>query len=160
MRKYRTTRTYVTTDEQIEFIIKGVDKFISYVNTFYGDCFVYYRDMEETNNKYKKNPKTFFDDIGVDKIHFFEGLNYFKLLNIAYKIKRDVYDVHNTVIGMFINPDGSEYPIKVMEWLYDFKYFCYDNDGNFLSLGEQNNRLKFYPHFDASVKRPKCYNTQ
>ena len=66
----------------------------------------------------------------------------------------------STQLQLFINPDGNEYPIKVREWLYEFKYFCYDNDGNLLSLEEQNNRLKSYPHFDASAKRPKTYNTQ
>lgn len=153
-------RAYKTTDEQIEFIIKGMDKFISFVNKFYGNCFVYYENMEEANERYKKNPTTFFDDIGVDKKDFFDGLSYYRLMSIAKSVKDDVYNIHNTVIGMFVNPDGNEYPIKIKEWLHNFKMFCYDNDGNLLSLEEQNNRLRNYPHFDASVKRPKCYNTQ
>lgn len=153
-------RAYKTTDEQIEFIISGMDKFISFVNNVYGDCFVYYENMEEANERYKKSPATFFDDIGVDKKHFFDGLSYYRLMNIAKSVKDDVYNVHNTVIGMFINPEGNEYPIKVKEWLYNFKMFCYDNDGRLLSLEEQNNRLKNYSHFDASVRKPKSYNTQ
>lgn len=153
-------KTYKTTDEQIKFIIDGMDKFISYVNNVFSDCFVYYQNMEETNEKYKRSPETFFDNIGVDKKHFFDGLSDYKLLNIARSVKNDVYNIHNTVIGMFINPDGSEYPIKIKEWLHNFRYFCYDNDCNLLSLEEQNNRLKNYPHFDASVKKPKSYNTQ
>lgn len=153
-------KTYKTTDEQIEFIIKGMDKFISFVNDCYSDCFVYYENMEAANEQYKKNPTTFFDDIGVIKERFFEGLSYYRLMDTAKNVKNDVGNIHNTVIGMFVNPQGNEYPIKVREWLYDFRMFCYDNDGNLLSLEEQNNRLKNYPHFDASVKRPKCYNTQ
>lgn len=153
-------KAYKTTDEQIKFIIDGMDKFISYVNNVFGDCFVYYQNMEEANEKYKRNPETFFDDIGVDKNRFFDGLSDYKLLNIARSVKNDVYNIHNTVIGMFINLDGSEYPIKIKEWLHNFRYFCYDNDCNLLSLEEQNNRLKNYPHFDASVKKPKSYNTQ
>lgn len=153
-------RTYKTTDEQIEFIIKGMDKFISFVNSCYGNCFVYYENMEEANEKYKQSPATFFNDIGVDKKHFFDGLSYYRLMNIAKSVKNDICNIHNTVIGMFINPEGNEYPIKIREWLHDFKYFCYDNNGDLLSLEEQNNRLKNYPHFDASTKRPKCYNTQ
>lgn len=153
-------RTYKTTDEQINHIISGVDRFISYVNDVYNDCFVYYQNMEETNEHYKNNSETFFDDIGINKEHFFEGLSYYRLLDVANKIKNDVGNVHNTVIGMFINPEGNEYPIKVKSWLYNFKYFCYDNVGNLLSLEEQNNLLKNYPHFDASTKRPKTYNTQ
>ena len=153
-------RTYKTTDKQINDIISGLDKFIAFVNDFYNDCFVYYQDMEITNKHYKQNPKTFFDDIGIDKGRFLEGLNYFRLLNIAYKAKDDIKDIHNTVIGLFINPEGNEYPIKVKEWIYDIQRFCYDNEGNFLSLEEQNNRLRNYYHFDASVKRPKTYNTQ
>ena len=153
-------RAYKTTDEQIEFIIRGLDKFISYVNNYHSGCFAYYQDMDRANEQYKKNPETFFSDIGVDKKFFFDGLSYYRLLDIAIKAKNDIRDIHNTVIGMFINPEGNEYPIKVKEWLYNFKHFCYDNDGNFLSLEEQNNRLKKYPHFDASTKRPKSYNTQ
>lgn len=153
-------RKYKTTDEQINFIVNGMDKFISYVNNWFGDCFVYYQNMEETNEQYKRSPETFFDDIGVDKRHFFDGWSEYKLLDIANKVKNDICDIHNIVIGMFINPDGNEYPVKIKEWLHNFKYFCYDNDGNLLSLEEQNNRLKNYPHFDASVKNPKTYNTQ
>lgn len=153
-------KTYKTTDKQIKFIVDGMDKFISYVNSCFSDCFEYYQDMEKANEQYKKNPATFFDNIGVDKEHFFNGLSEYRLLDIANKVKHDVYDIHNTIIGLFINPEGGEYPIKVKEWLYDFRYFCYDSNGNFLSLEEQNNRLKKYPHFDASTKRPKSYNTQ
>lgn len=153
-------KTYKTTDEQIEFIVKGMNKFISFVNDFYSDCFVYYENMEETNEMYKKNPSTFFDDIGVIKERFFDGLSYYRLMNTAKNVKNDVCNIHNTVIGMFINPEGNEYPIKIREWLYDFRMFCYDDSNNLLSLEEQNNRLKNYPHFDASTKRPKCYNTQ
>ena len=116
--------------------------------------------MDKANEQYKKNPTTFFDDIGVSKEKFFEGLSWYRLMGIAKNVKNDVRNIHNTVIGGFINPYGNEYPIKVKEWLHNFSYFCYDNDGNLLSLEEQNNRLKNYPHFDASAKRPKCYNTQ
>lgn len=153
-------RKYKTTNEQIKFIVDGMDRFISYVNEFYEDCFVYYQDMEKTNEQYKKSHMTFFDDIGISKERFFNGLSYYKLMNIAENVKNDVYDIHNTVIGLFINPEANEYPIKVKEWLYDFKYFCYDDENNLLSLEEQNNRLRDYPHFDASTKRPKSYNTQ
>lgn len=153
-------RTYKTTDEQIEFIIGGIDKFITFVNDYYGDCFVYYENMEKANEQYKKSPSTFFNDIGIIKERFYDGWSYYKLMGIANSVKNDIRNIHNTVIGMFINPEGNEYPIKVREWLYNFKMFCYDSDGNLLSLEEQNNRLKNYPHFDASAKRPKCYNTQ
>lgn len=153
-------RTYKTTNEQIGFIIDGIEKFISFVNNFYSDCFVYYENMDKANERYKQNPETFFDDISVDKKHFFDGLSYYRLMKIANNVKKDVCDIHNNVIGMFINPDGNEYPIKVKEWLYDFKMFCYDDNGNLISLEEQNNRLKKYPHFDASAKKPKSYNTQ
>lgn len=153
-------KKYQTTDEQIEFIVNGLDRFISYANNVFGDCFMYYQNMEETNEQYKRSPETFFDDIGVDKEHFFGGWSEYKLLDIANKARNDIKDIHNVVIGMFINPKGNEYPIKVREWLNEFRYFCYDNNGNLLSLEEQNNRLKNYPHFDASVKKPKSYNTQ
>lgn len=160
MKRGINMKTYRTTEKQINDMISGLDKFIAYVNNFYGDYFVYYQNMEEANEQYKRNPETFFDDIGIDSKYFFKGLSYYRLLDIASKVKDDVGNIHNTVIGLFVNPEGNEYPIKVEEWLYDFKRFCYDNEGNFLSLEEQNNRLKNYIHFDASAKRPKTYNTQ
>ena len=80
-------RVYKTTDEQIEFIVNGMDKFISFVNDCYGDCFVYYENMEEANERYKKSPATFFDDIEVDKKRFFDGLSYYRLMNIAKNVK-------------------------------------------------------------------------
>lgn len=153
-------KTYKTTEKQIEFIVDGMNNFIDFVHNCYSDCFMYYGNMNETNEKYKQNPATFFDSIGVDKDRFFNGLFYYRLLPIAENVKYDIYNVHNTVIGLFIDPQGGEYPIKIEEWLHTFKLFCYDKDGNFLSLEEQNNRLKNYPHFDASTKRPKCYNMQ
>lgn len=154
-------KVYRTTDEQIDNIIKGMDRFINYVNEFFSDCFVYYENIEDANERYKRSPETFFDDIGVDKKHFFEGWRLYQALDIANKVKDDVKDIHNTVIGLFINPDSDNaYPIKVREWINEFRYFCYDKEGNLLSLEEQNNRLKNYPHFDASAKRPKTYNTQ
>ena len=152
-------KSYKTTDEQIKFIINGMDKFISYVNNFYDDYFIYYEDMNKTNEQYKNNPEIFFNDIE-DKNRFFDGLSNYRLMKIANKVKDDICNIHNTVIGLFINPEGNEYPIKVKEWLYNFRYFCYDNDGNLISLEEQNNRLKNYSHFDASTKKPKTYNTQ
>ena len=58
---------------------------------------------------------------------------------------------------MFISPE-MKYPAKVLEWMYDFRFFCYGDDtkGKFLSLTEQNEMLKKYPHFDVSMKKPKC----
>jgi hypothetical protein len=153
-------RTCKTTDKQIDFIIKGINRFISFVNNHYSDCFVYYEDMEETNETYRRSPSTFFDDIEISRERFFDGLACYRLLNTANNIVDDIRDVHNVVINMFIDPKGDEYPVKIMEWLYDFRYFCYDSNGNLLSIEEQNDRLKNYPHFDASVKRPQCYNTQ
>ena len=150
----------MTTDEQIESIINGMDKFISFVNNHYSDCFAYYENMGTANEQYKKNPTTFFTDIGIIKERFIDGWSYYKLMDTAKNVINDVKNIHNNVIGMFINPEGNEYPIKVREWLYDFRMFCYDNNGNLLSLEEQNNRLKKYPHFDASSKKPKCDNTQ
>ena len=42
----------------------------------------YYQDMQKANEQYKRNPETFFDDIGVDKKHFFDGLKEYQVLLI------------------------------------------------------------------------------
>ena len=67
--------------------------------------------------------------------------------------------VHIKILEVFINIDEEVYPAKTLELLYDFRFFCYKDDckGNFLSLKEQNEQLKKYPHFDVSIKRGlKC----
>ena len=44
-------KTYKTTIEQINNIVKGMDKYIDCVNHIYGDYFKYYRDMEKLNEQ-------------------------------------------------------------------------------------------------------------
>lgn len=52
------------------------------------------------------------------------------------------------------------YPAKMLQCLYDYRYYCYGNrienvNDNFQSLEEQNINTKNYVHFDFSVKKIK-----
>lgn len=121
----------------------------------------YFKNMNVTNELYKKNPQHFFEDNGIDKDKFFVDYRQCQLIPIAKKVLEEVENIHTNVIGIFVNPqDDITYPIEIHEWLYDFKRFCFDDNGNFLSLEAQNEKLAKYPHFDASTRKPKTFTTQ
>lgn len=157
-------KSYKITQTQIETIKEGLTRFINYVNEYCMEYKNYFSDMDKTNELYKENPKTFFLDNGIEEKKFFDDYANFQLLQIAQKTLDEIENIHTNVIGLFINPsDKKYYPNDVKHWLYDFRFFCFDdtyNPNNFLSLEKQNERLSKYPHFDASTKRPKTYRTQ
>ena len=157
-------KSYKITQTQIDTIKEGLARFINYVNEYCMEYKSYFSDMDKTNELYKKSPKTFFSDIGIDEKKFFDDYNYFQLLQIAQKTLDEIENIHTNVIGLFIDPSNKKYyPNDVKHWLYDFRFFCFDNTynpNNFLSLEKQNERLAKYPHFDASTKRPKTFRTQ
>jgi len=153
-------KAYKTTKKQIEDVKKGLNKFIRYVNNYCMEYKRYYDDMEMTNKMYSEDPKGFLDRIGTDATDFRNRWLYYKMLEIAETSLKEIENIHNNIIAIFIDPNGDEYPVKVLKWLDKIQLFCFDNNGNFLSLDEQNNRLKKYSHFDASTKKPKTYNLQ
>lgn len=152
-------KNYRVTQKQIEDIKMGLNKFLKYV----ADCCTgykqYFDNMEEANKLYMKNPDTFFDNIGIDSKSFFEKRTYYELGKTAKIVLKNVEDIHTNIIGIFINPEGDEYPVKVCEWLIYLRDFCFDGM-DFLPVEKQNEKLKEYVHFDASVKRPRTYKTQ
>lgn len=153
-------KAYKTTEKQIEDIKKGLNKFIQYVNNYCMEYKKYYDDMEMTNKMYSEDPKGFLDRIGTDATDFRNRWLYYKMLEIAETSLKEIENIHNNIIVIFIEPYGDEYPVKVLQWLDNLQLFCFDDNGNFLSLDEQNDRLKKYPHFDASTKKPKTFNLQ
>ena len=158
-------KSYKITQEQIDTIKTGLTRFINYVNEYCMEYKEYFSDMDKTNEIYKRSPETFFDDIGTTREKFFKDYQYFQLLPIAEKTLDEIENIHTNVIGLFIEPPTNEevYPKKVRKWLYDFRFFCFNdtyNTDNFLSLEKQNERLSRYPHFDASTKHPKTFKTQ
>ena len=157
-------KSYKITQTQIDTIKEGITRFINYVNEYCMEYKSYFSDIDKTCELYKKNPKTFFSDNGIDENRFFDDYSNYKLLQIAEKTLDEIENIHTNVIGLFIDPsDKKYYPNDVKHWLYYFRFFCFDdtyNPNNFLSLEKQNERLAKYPHFDASTKRPKTYRTQ
>lgn len=154
-------KSYKVTQRQIDIIKKALQRYLNYVNECCMEYVVYFKDMNVTNELYKKNSQHFFEDNGIDKDRFFKDYKEYQLLPIAEKVLEEVENIHTNVIGIFINPqDDITYPVKSQEWLYDFKNFCFDDDGNFLSLEKQNEKLAKYPHFDASTRQPKTFATQ
>jgi len=150
------------TKTQLDAVKNGLERFIKYVNEFCMDYAEYFTDMDKANELYKQSPKTFFEDNGIEQKKFFDDYRFFQFLQIAEKTMQELENIHTNVIGLFINPstDSVTHPIKVKEWLCDFRFFCFDDEYNFLSLEEQNKRLAKYPHFDASTKNPKTFSTQ
>lgn len=158
-------KSYKITQNQIDAVRNGLERFIKFVNDFCMDYAEYFADMDKTNELYKQNPNGFFKTNNIDQKKFFDDYQDFQLLQIAEKTLKELENIHTNVIGLFINPSTDEtvYPNKVREWLYNFRFFCFDdtyNEDNFLSLEKQNEKLSKYPHFDASTKRPKTFITQ
>lgn len=158
-------KSYKITQNQMDAVRNGLERFIKFVNEFCMDYAEYFTDMDKTNELYKQNPNGFFESHNIDQKKFFDDYKDFQLLQIAEKTLQELENIHTNVIGLFINPstDETTYSNKVREWLYDFRFFCFDdtyNPDNFLSLEKQNERLAKYPHFDASTKRPKTFITQ
>ena len=158
---------YKVTKEQIELIKEGIDKFINYVNTCWSCYLKYYSNLEFYDKlikeQYKGNALKFYFDNAIDIVKFKMGLDDYRLLKIANNVKKDIENIHNNVIEIFIQPTITIYnvfPNEVKGWLYNFDRFCYDENHKLISLEEQNKRLANYPHFDASSKNPKTYNTQ
>lgn len=154
-------KSYKVTQKQIDNIRNGLERYLKYVNECCMKYVEYFKDMNATNELYKKNPQHFFDDNGIDQDKFFKDYREYQLIPIAKKVLEEVENIHTNIISIFINPqDDVTYPSKVSEWLCKFKDFCFDDNGNFLSLEMQNEKLSKYIHFDASTKKPKTFATQ
>lgn len=154
-------KSYKVTQKQIDIIKAALERYLNYVNECCMKYANYFKDMNATNELYKKNPQHFFDDNGIDQDKFFEDYREYQLIPIEKKVLEEVENIHTNIICIFINPqDDITYPIKSREWLYDFKDFCFDDDGNFLSLEKQNEKLAKYHHFDASTRSPKTFASQ
>lgn len=152
-------KNYRVTAKQIEDIKMGLNRFLKYVEDCCTEYKQYFDDMEEANRLYMNNPNTFFDNIGIYSKSFFEKRNYYELSKLAKIVLENVENIHTNIVGIFINPEGNEYPVKVYEWLIDFREYCFDGM-DFLPVEKQNEKLKEYVHFDASTKRPRTYKTQ
>lgn len=149
------------TQRQINIIKDALERYLNYVDEYCIEYEVYFKDMEATNELYKKNPQHFFDDNGIDQDKFFKDYRKYQLVPIAKMVLEEVENIHTNIIGIFINPqDDVTYPMKTYDWIFYFKDFCFDEDGNFLSIEKQNEKLAQYSHFDASTKKPKTFATQ
>lgn len=154
-------KSYKVTQNQINIIRDALVRYLKYVDDCCMEYADYFHDMNTTNELYKKNPQHFFDDNGIDQDKFFEDYREYLLIPIAKKILEEVENIHTNIIGIFINPqDDITYPVKSHDWLINFRDFCFDNNGNFLSIEKQNDKLAKYSHFDASTKKPKTFATQ
>ncbi|MDE6052727.1 MAG: hypothetical protein K2G55_02975, partial [Lachnospiraceae bacterium] len=155
-------KSYKISQKQIDTIKEALQRYLIYVNKFCMEYADYFNDMDATNELYKKNPAHFFDANGIDAEKFFKDYQEYKLIPIAEKTLKEIENIHTNVIGIFIDPqvNGTVYPSGVHRWLYDFRDYCFDANGNFLSVEKQNKMLAKYPHFDASTKRPKTFITQ
>lgn len=154
-------KSYKVTQKQIDIIKDALERYLKYVDKYCMKYVDYFKDMTATNELYKKDPEHFFDNNGIDENKFYEDYREYQLVPIAERVLNEVETIHTNIICIFIDPqDDVVYPAKTHKWLYDFKYFCFDENGNFLSIDKQNDKLAKYPHFDASTKNPKTFAIQ
>ena len=145
---------YEVTKQAIE---NGLNNYINYCNENIKYA-KYYNNMDALNKKYLGHPMDFFTENNIDSKKFFDDKQYFDLLAIASDVINHIDDIHTKIIEVWIDPDlqNKIYPLKVKEWLNVLNNFCYNRDKTFMSLQEQNEKLRIYVHYDASVKRPQC----
>lgn len=155
-------KSYKVTKSQIDIINDALERYLKYVDECCIEYADFFKDMNATNELYKKNLQHFFNDNGIDQDKFFRDYEEYQLALIAKKVLEEVENIHTNVISIFIDPsvDKIKYPINIHHWVFNFKRFCFDDDGNFLSLEMQNQKLVRYPYYDASTKKPKTFATQ
>ena len=119
-------KRYKITQNQLDAIRKGLEKFIEYANCVgIMDYAEYFVDMNKTNELYRQNPNGFFQSLNIDQEKFFDFRRDYQLLQIAEKTLPELENIHTTVIGLFVNPstDKETYLDKIRYWLYDFRFF-------------------------------------
>ena len=113
--------------------------------------------MEKYSEESKGRVKEFIEEHNINMEDWIEQKKYYDYKHISTDILNHIDDIHQKIIEVFIEPE-MEYPAKVLEWMHNFRFFCYGDNikGEFLSLTDQNEMLKKYHHFDISMKKPKC----
>ena len=144
-------------EETKSVMIESINRFLNYINEYCSKYAWLNDNIEQYSEESKGCVEEFIAEHNIDMEEWMKQKKYYDYKHIATDILNHIDDIHQKIIEVFIEPE-MKYPAKVLEWMYDFRFFCYGDDikGKFLSLPEQNERLKKYPHFDVSMKRPKC----
>lgn len=86
---------------------------------------------------------------------------YNKYLKLAMHLRENLHNVCEHVHKASFNHDVVPYPAKVLESLYNYRMYCYQNSvfnpsENFMTLEQQNEATRNYIHYDFSVKKIKA----
>jgi len=126
----------------------------------------YYDNMQYYNTKYLKKVDLFFTENTIDQSLFFEGLEKYRIIPMLEKLKDNTQNIIlnfekywlelNRIDKRFLNVYGT-LPMLNKDMLYSVRSWLFDNNyGNdMLTLEEQNDKMKKYIHFDASMKKIK-----
>ena len=138
-------------------MVEIINRFINYVNEYCSEYAWLNDNMEKYAAESKGRVEEFIAEHNIDMDKWIDQKRYYDYKHIATDILIHIDDIHQKIIEVFIEPE-MKYPAKVLEWMNVFRFFCYGDDieGEFLSLADQNERLKKYPYFDVSMKKPKC----
>ena len=147
----------VNYEETKNVMVESINKFLAYINEYCSEYAWLNDNIEKYAEESKGRVEEFIAEHNIDMKEWTEQKKYYDYKHIASDILSHIDEIHQKVIEVFISPE-EKYPGKVLECMYEFSFFCYGDDtkGKFLSLSEQNERLKKYPHFDVSMKKPKC----
>lgn len=121
----------------------------------------------KNKNEYIKNFRTLMA-ITAERTEEINKEAYNKYLPLIKTLKTDIEEIHVNFLTTFADsqkitsllPD-TKYNFKyteVVSLLRDFIYHIYEEDNGeyrLLSIDEQNKKLRTYPHFDISMKKPK-----
>lgn len=144
-------------EEVKNVMVKSINRFINYINEYCSEYAWLNDNMEKYLEESKGRVEEFIEEHNIDMEEWMKQKKYYDYKYIAADILNHIDGIHQNIIEVFIEPEIN-YPTNVLEWMYYIRFFCYGDNkkGEFLSLPDQNERLKKYPHFDVSMKKPKC----
>lgn len=145
----------VNYDHTILVLKESLERFIKYIEECRFTTKWLWDDYEKYNTIFQKiGQDAFVQKYNIDMQEAAEDNKYLKLYEPAKLMLENLDDIHVKLIEIFIEPTGTVYPGKCIDWVNYFNRFCV-NDGEMLSLIEQNDSLNNYPHFPAGNKNGK-----
>ena len=130
-------------EETKSVMVESITKFIDYINEYCSEYAWLNDNMEKYAEESKGCVEEFIAEHNIDMEEWMKQKKYYDYKHIATDILDHIDEIHQKIIEVFIEPE-MKYPAKVLEWMYDFRFFCYGDDtkGEFLSLTDQNDRLE------------------
>jgi len=141
----------------ITTITQSVERWLEFATSYTKPYEKWLANEEKANKLLKKGEMYFSGHVGLSVKDYLYYKKWYDMIPVAEAVLNNLDKIHINVIQVFIDCDidTEYYPAQTMDWLYKFQYFCFNDDGEIISLNEQNLRLSNYVHFDAGLKVPK-----